>query len=389
MHLVDINAIQYPQNPRWLKDHVIFLTLAGSHSYNTDIEGSDVDLKGVATLPPQVLFGFTERFEQAQGKEPYDFEVFSLLKFAKLAYDNNPNILELLFVDESSIVLTTPQWERMRTIRHKFLSKKIAATFAGYAKSQLKKIRTHRGYLLNPRVTIPTREAFGLPERSIVPKLHAADAAVTKLLDTVAGGALMKGPINDIDIWPSPWCVEPYQTYIKNKLRGRNFCEEIVGGLKVQLCQAPVCNVEDLVSGFDFAHCKVGASISVDPDGHATALAFVHPDFIASMAVQGTFYSPGHRWPLHSLARLGKVCNKLGLSVVESKDLGNQIMSDLLRGGLEQAANKDPDYIKWLKDYGMPIQSTTPCTTSDTDPAEIDPFSALGAFGQSKTSPRP
>jgi hypothetical protein len=206
---------------------------------------------------------------------------------------------------------------------------------------------------------------------------------------TVAGGALMKGPINDIDIWPSPWCVEPYQTYIKNKLRGRNFCEEIVGGLKVQLCQAPVCNVEDLVSGFDFAHCKVGASISVDPDGHATALAFVHPDFIASMAVQGTFYSPGHRWPLHSLARLGKVCNKLGLSVVESKDLGNQIMSDLLRGGLEQAANKDPDYIKWLKDYGMPIQSTTPCTTPDTDPAEIDPFSALGAFGQSKTSPRP
>jgi hypothetical protein len=206
---------------------------------------------------------------------------------------------------------------------------------------------------------------------------------------TVAGGCLIKGPLNDIDIWPSQWDTAPYYEYTKGKLYGKNYCEEVYSGLKIQLCQAPVCNVEELVSGFDFAHCKVGASIFIDQDGKTTALAFVHPDFIASMAVQGTFYNPGHRWPLHSLARLGKVCNKLGLNAVESKDLGNQIVSDLLRGGLEQAANKDPDYIKWLKDYGTPIQSTTPYMTSDTDPVEIDPFSALGAFGQSKTSPRP
>jgi predicted nucleotidyltransferase len=184
---IDLDTLQYPQNPKWLKEHVIFLTLAGSHCYNTNIEGSDVDIKGVATLPPEVVFGFVEKFDQAQGKEPYDFEVFSLLKFAKLAYDNNPNILELLFVDESDILLTTPQWERIRSIRRSFLSKRIAATFAGYAKGQLHKIRTHRGYLLNPVLQIPTREEFGLPARSMVPKLHAADASVTKVLDMMAG----------------------------------------------------------------------------------------------------------------------------------------------------------------------------------------------------------
>ena len=179
--------IQLPQNPKWLKDHVIFLTLSGSFSYGTNIEGSDTDIKGVATLPPQVVFGFQERFEQAQCKEPNDLEIFSILKFAKLAVDNNPNILELLFVDESSILLTTPQWERLRAIRHCFLSKKIAQTFAGYAKSQLHRIRSHRGYLLNPIMSIPTREEFGLPARALVPKLHAADAAVQKQLDTIAG----------------------------------------------------------------------------------------------------------------------------------------------------------------------------------------------------------
>jgi predicted nucleotidyltransferase len=184
---LQLDTIQYPQNPKWLKEHVIFLTLSGSHLYGTNVEGSDIDIKGVATLPGSVVFGFAEKFEQAQTKEPYDTEIFSVIKFVKLAYDNNPNILELLFVDNSSILLTTPQWETLRAIKHAFLSKRIASTFCGYAKGQLHKIRTHRGYLLSPHKEPPTREEFGLPARALVPKLQAADAAVTKLLDSIAG----------------------------------------------------------------------------------------------------------------------------------------------------------------------------------------------------------
>jgi hypothetical protein len=68
-----------------------------------------------------------------------------------------------------------------------FLSKRIATTFAGYARSQLHRIRTHRAYLLTPHKSIPTREEFGLPARSLISKLHAADASVQKSLDSIAG----------------------------------------------------------------------------------------------------------------------------------------------------------------------------------------------------------
>jgi uncharacterized protein len=181
------SLIKLPDNPKWLKDHILFLTRAGSHAYGTNIEGSDEDFRGVCSLPSHIVFGFIEKFEQARASEPQDIEIYSIIKFADLAVKNNPNILELLFVDDSSIVTTTEKWERLRAVRQKFLSKRIASTFAGYAKSQLHRIRTHRNYLLNPVKSIPTREEFGLPARSLIPKLHAADAAVQKQLDAIAG----------------------------------------------------------------------------------------------------------------------------------------------------------------------------------------------------------
>jgi hypothetical protein len=48
--------------------------------------------------------------------------------------------------------------------RHHFLSKKVQQTYLGYAMAQLKKIRTHRSWLLNPPTHKPTREEFGLPD---------------------------------------------------------------------------------------------------------------------------------------------------------------------------------------------------------------------------------
>lgn len=175
-----------PPSPKWLKDYVIFLTRSGSHLYGTNIEGSDEDYVGVCKLPGNVLFGFTENFDQTVLHDP-DLTIFSIIKFARLAAETNPNVLEILFVDDANIIYTTPLWEKLRAIKHMFLSKRIAVTFAGYATSQLHKIRTHRNYLLHPVKEIPTREQFELPERALVPKLHAAHATVQKQIDSIAG----------------------------------------------------------------------------------------------------------------------------------------------------------------------------------------------------------
>jgi hypothetical protein len=50
----------------------------------------------------------------------------------------------------------------------------------------MKRILTHRGYLLNPITEQPTRKEFGLPERTVIPadQLAAAQSAIEKRLDT-------------------------------------------------------------------------------------------------------------------------------------------------------------------------------------------------------------
>jgi predicted nucleotidyltransferase len=89
--------------------------------------------------------------------------VFDIAKFVGLCAAANPNALEILFADERDWVFETPAWRRLHGERRRFLSKKVQQTFHGYAMAQLKKIRTHRSWLLNPPTTKPSREDFGLP----------------------------------------------------------------------------------------------------------------------------------------------------------------------------------------------------------------------------------
>lgn len=92
--------------------------------------------------------------------------IFELAKFVALCAAANPNALEILFADERDWLLETPAWRRLHEQRLHFLSKKVQHTFQGYAMAQLKKIKTHRSWLLNPPTKKPAREDFGLPIRS-------------------------------------------------------------------------------------------------------------------------------------------------------------------------------------------------------------------------------
>ena len=98
-----------------------------------------------------------------------DLVVFNLSKFVRLAADANPNILELLFLDEEDILYQREAWKKLREHRRMFLSKKTKHTYTGYAMSQLKRIKGHRSWLLNPPDCEPTRKAYGLPEESLIP----------------------------------------------------------------------------------------------------------------------------------------------------------------------------------------------------------------------------
>jgi len=155
----------YRGNLTWLPERTIFLTRHGSQAYGTSTPTSDLDVKGICVPPKEYILGFTKTFEQTEIKGDPDVVVYDIRKFFKLASDCNPNIIEVLFTSPEDWFLTTPVFEKLYAYRHLFLSKKARHTFSGYAMSQLKRIHTHKRWLLNPPTHKPGREEYGLSDQ--------------------------------------------------------------------------------------------------------------------------------------------------------------------------------------------------------------------------------
>lgn len=177
-----------------VNDRTILLVKHGSQAYGTNTPTSDLDIKGVCIEPMSHQLGFLNTFEQfeqmgknvggnlaklkaVKGKDA-DIVVYSLKKFGCLASNCNPNIIEVLHVDESDIIFKDEFGERLRERKYDFLSRKAKFTFSGYAHAQLKRIKTHRAWLLDPPKQPPARSEFGLSEDTKVSKseLGAFDA---------------------------------------------------------------------------------------------------------------------------------------------------------------------------------------------------------------------
>lgn len=175
--------LPYRGNLTWLRDRTILCTTHGSRAYGLNTPTSDLDIKGIAVPPREYFHGFDKHFEQAESKDP-DMVVYDIRKFFKLAAECNPSVIEVLWVEESEHRIITAAGRKLIDNRDMFLSKSARWRFAGYAHSQLKRIKLHRRHLLNPPKAPPTRAEFGLPERTVIPadQLQAAHSAIEKKL---------------------------------------------------------------------------------------------------------------------------------------------------------------------------------------------------------------
>jgi len=164
---------------------IIFVALAGSQAHGTGREGSDVDLRGVFVAPVAQRLSLFHSVGQLEGpvggsvgaavhgrllahhsasrgvSVRTECVLFDVAKFLCLCAAANPNALEILFADERDWMYETPAWRRLHRERYRFLSQKVQQTYLGYAMAQLKRIGTHRSWLLRRR-----RAAGGARDRA-------------------------------------------------------------------------------------------------------------------------------------------------------------------------------------------------------------------------------
>ena len=179
-------------NKEPLGDNIILLGLGGSHAYGTNMEGSDLDLRGAATHSARdILTG--SGFEQVTNDET-DTTIYSLEKLISLLSNCNPNVIEILGLEPWQYIHISPIGQKLIDNRDMFLSKRAIHSFGGYATAQLRRLENKAVRLVNQdqrekhildsiensRYTFPEKY-FGNPNDSI--KLYI-DEAVNPLMNT-------------------------------------------------------------------------------------------------------------------------------------------------------------------------------------------------------------
>lgn len=140
-----------PNLKKIANDNLILKIISGSHMHGTNTEESDKDYIGVCIPPKDFTLGIYNFEQYEERTNPSDSQkkntnadndctIYSLPKFIKLLYGQNPNVLELLFAPENCIIYSNQLGSKLLSNKHLFLSKKLFPKFAGYANAQRKKL---------------------------------------------------------------------------------------------------------------------------------------------------------------------------------------------------------------------------------------------------------
>lgn len=122
-----------------LGSNIILLTTGGSHAYGTNVETSDLDIRGIAIERPEEIIGLLN-FEQFENKET-DTTIYGFRKFINLVSNANPNVLEMLGTKEEHLFKLSKEGKLLRDNVDIFFSKKVVHSFGGYATAQLRRLQ--------------------------------------------------------------------------------------------------------------------------------------------------------------------------------------------------------------------------------------------------------
>ncbi|EJT5937272.1 nucleotidyltransferase domain-containing protein [Clostridium perfringens] len=129
------------RNKKELGDNIVLLALGGSRAYKTNIEDSDIDIKGIAINEESNLLGLgLDKFE-CYSDEETDTVIYGLDKFFKMLMKGNPTAIEMLFCPEDCILYKTDIGDLILKNKRIFLSKYVIPAFKGFISGQEKDIK--------------------------------------------------------------------------------------------------------------------------------------------------------------------------------------------------------------------------------------------------------
>lgn len=148
-------AIQFPSTPFVLGDALVLLGRRGSDAHGTRLPDeagrvADHDLVGICVPPAEYYLGLS-RWEGTEAiRGHWDVVLYELKKFVRMLIAQNPNALELLWLDPEDYLDVGPVGRTLVDNRLLFRSRSLAmATFTGFARSQLAAWREGHSELLD------------------------------------------------------------------------------------------------------------------------------------------------------------------------------------------------------------------------------------------------
>lgn len=146
----------------FIPENIQYECRMGSIAHGVSNDTSDTDLYAWTIPPRHFVFPHTNGHIPNFGKAPdsfdvyqqhhiettdteYDINVYGIVKYFSLCMDNNPNMIDSLFVRDQSITFTTKIGQMVRDNRKLFLHTGSWHRFRGYAYQQLKRTRSTIG----------------------------------------------------------------------------------------------------------------------------------------------------------------------------------------------------------------------------------------------------
>lgn len=123
---------------RFNKD-ICILGYGGSHAYGTNVEDSDIDIRGVILDRNNNILGIKDNFEQIEDKTT-DTVIYTMSKVYSLLTKCNPNVIEMLGLRPRDYLYVDEIGQLLLDNKHIFLSKQAYNKFYGYAKGQLNRL---------------------------------------------------------------------------------------------------------------------------------------------------------------------------------------------------------------------------------------------------------